>query len=174
MLQDERFRQRELLLRWSIPGPVFLAWRETYDPSGGVGMYDERLIVEDRDYYCRLLARNALGFLDVPVSAYRVHGANLCRRPNITYFRSFALAEHRNAARFRGFDRLILVLHSWRYSAKVLWLSRSEFMFRCLGRFCDTGLYGILHLFLMAHDVEFKMNRLVRRLATMVSNQLPG
>jgi glycosyltransferase involved in cell wall biosynthesis len=71
----------ELLLRWSIPGPVLLARKAAWDPATGVGPYDESLNVEDRDFYLRLLARKALGFLDQSVARYRIHDSNASRSP---------------------------------------------------------------------------------------------
>lgn len=73
--------QLELILRWSVPGPVIMLRRQAFDAQGGVGPYDESLTVEDRDFYLRLLARNALGYVDEPVACYRVHSSNSIRSP---------------------------------------------------------------------------------------------
>lgn len=72
-LAHEVLRSYELIFRWCVPGPVFLARREVYQKIGG---YDEALIVEDWDFYLRLLSRDLLGFVDVCVAAYRLHGDN--------------------------------------------------------------------------------------------------
>jgi len=78
-LADPQRITMELLLRWSIPGPVLLCRREAWDPVRGVGLYDEALFLEDRDFYLRLLARKALGFVNRPVARYRLHSSNACR-----------------------------------------------------------------------------------------------
>lgn len=67
--------RREIILNWSVPGPVLLFDRDLVDRIGG-HMYDESLIAEDRDLYLRLLALDALRFVDVPVAVYRLHGTN--------------------------------------------------------------------------------------------------
>jgi glycosyltransferase involved in cell wall biosynthesis len=80
-LADPRRITKELMLRWSVPGPVFLARRTAWDPALGIGPYDETLSVEDRDFYLRLLSRDALAFLDLAVARYRIHSQNVSRPP---------------------------------------------------------------------------------------------
>ncbi len=78
-LLSDTLRTQELLLRWSVPGPVLLARRSTYDLDQGVGLYNEEVFLEDRDFYLRLLSKNALGFVDITVAAYRWHSQNSFR-----------------------------------------------------------------------------------------------
>lgn len=79
MLRHPGSLTAELILHWSVPGPVLMLRKEAFDPEKGVGRYDERLSAEDRDFYLRLLAREALGYIDVQVARYRVHGSNFSR-----------------------------------------------------------------------------------------------
>lgn len=78
-LINSNFIARELILHWSVPGPVFMARRKCYDTTQGVGLYNEGSSFEDRDYYLRLLSKRALGYIDLPVAAYRLHGSNISR-----------------------------------------------------------------------------------------------
>lgn len=109
-LADPRRMPYELLLRWSLPGPVYLARRTAWDPALGVGPYDESLFLEDRDFYLRLLARQAVGFLGQPVAQYRVHGSNACkdpaRRPLLR--ETLARSAEQNVHRFIGAARAIV------------------------------------------------------------------
>lgn len=82
-LLNSNYIARELILNWSVPGPGFMAKKECYDTSRGVGLYNEDLIFEDRDYYLRLLSKNALGFIDFSVAAYRLHGFNISRNTKV-------------------------------------------------------------------------------------------
>jgi glycosyltransferase involved in cell wall biosynthesis len=75
-LELNEFRAKEMILRWSVPGPVLLYRRQTIEI---IGNYDETMILEDRDFYLRLLARKALGFVKQPVAAYRLHARNTIR-----------------------------------------------------------------------------------------------
>lgn len=75
-LAQDGLRRMELILNWCVPGPVFAVRRSAYDPETGVGPYDESLLMEDRDFYLRLLARQRLGFIDRRVAAYRWHTGN--------------------------------------------------------------------------------------------------
>ncbi|NTW72273.1 MAG: glycosyltransferase [Eubacteriaceae bacterium] len=67
---------KELTLRWSVVGPTLLLKKEVYQE---VGLYNEKLRVEDRDFYLRMLRKNLLGYVDVPVAYYRVHSGNTSR-----------------------------------------------------------------------------------------------
>lgn len=78
-LGNSKFIATELILRWSVPGPVFAAWKKAFDPLHGIGMYDETLLVEDRDLYLRLLSRNALGYFPDEVAMYRHVPSSLSR-----------------------------------------------------------------------------------------------
>lgn len=126
-LKNDKLRNYELILRWSVPGPVFLARKICYLPEN-IGLYDSSLAFEDRDYYLRLLSKRALGFVDAVVARYRMHETNQTR----TEFkdplkRSFGAREMRNSEfrslmRFSGAEYFALWLR-WSYmSAQTQWL----------------------------------------------------
>lgn len=97
----------ELVFHWGVPGPVFMARRETYDT---VGLYDETLIVEDWDYYLRLVSQSALGFIDYPVAAYRRHETNQVRMWSRSDWIRWPLDTlTKNIDRFGGLKRLFLM-----------------------------------------------------------------
>lgn len=68
--------KKELTIRWSAVGPTLLLKRAVYDE---IGVYNENLKVEDRDFYLRLLLNNKLGYIDKNISYYRVHSSNVSR-----------------------------------------------------------------------------------------------
>lgn len=124
----------ELILRWSIPGPALLMRRDAYREDVGVGPYKEHLKAEDRDFHLRLVARAALGFVDVPVAAYRVHGESASQtnpslmrdtilqsdRENLHLFNGLqklgllATVRHREAReRYRSSSGLARIYHRW-------------------------------------------------------------
>jgi glycosyltransferase involved in cell wall biosynthesis len=70
--------RREFILNWSVPGPVLMIRRGVLDLVGG---YDEQRILEDWDFYLRMAAADLIGFFNGKVSAYRVHGNNVCMKP---------------------------------------------------------------------------------------------
>jgi hypothetical protein len=70
--------RQEFILNWSVPGPVLMIRRGVLHVVGG---YDEQRILEDWDFYLRMAAADLIGFTDVRVSAYRVHGDNFCMKP---------------------------------------------------------------------------------------------
>jgi hypothetical protein len=100
-LRNDRHRAWEMILRWSAPGPVLMVRRSAFEQIGG---FNESTLVEDRDFYLRLLARNALGFVDEPVAAYRVHGASTVQsnRANKRVQAAVAKAEIANSKLFLG------------------------------------------------------------------------
>jgi glycosyltransferase involved in cell wall biosynthesis len=65
----------EIVVRWSVPGPVLMARREALIAMGG---YSPGYL-EDYDLYVRLADAGKLGFVDEVVAEYRLHGANVSR-----------------------------------------------------------------------------------------------
>lgn len=124
-LADPRFIAKELILKWSVPGPVFAAWRKTFDPVIGVGPYDESLLFEDRDMYLRLLAHGKLGYIPDEVALYRFTQQSLCQDSdrNITLRRSLIKCERNARNNFNGVEKLFLNLEIMRNMAYVGYLS---------------------------------------------------
>ena len=110
-LLDRRLIALELILRWSVPGPGLLLRKVAYDLDRGVGKYDEKLIIEDRHMYLRLLAKNALGFIEAKVAVYRWHPSSTVHS-NAARKRRQVLDLSSSAARmvgaFRGIERFAL------------------------------------------------------------------
>jgi glycosyltransferase involved in cell wall biosynthesis len=108
-LRSDRHRTSELILRWSAPGPVLMVRPRAFEQMGG---FNEKTLVEDRDFYLRLLARNALGYVDQPVAAYRVHGGGTVQsnRANRRVQAAVAEAEIATSRLFSGKHRLLLRL----------------------------------------------------------------
>jgi len=65
--------KKEILSHWSIAGATHLINKRLYQE---VGLYDETLIVEDFDFFLRVIAKNYILFYDEKVSAYRLHLTN--------------------------------------------------------------------------------------------------
>ena len=110
------FISPELILHWSVPGPGVMLRRETFDESIGVGLYDERLrLVEDRDFYLRLLARDALGFVDATTAAYRTVATGTSRNPALRsdVTKALYISNASHIQEFTGLSRIGLRLIAW-------------------------------------------------------------
>ena len=112
---------REIVEHWSVPGPVLLFDREF---MGAMGGYNEVLMVEDWDMYLRLAARNAIAYVDVPVSEYRWHGANTAARPEhaVRVANELRDVAWRSRRMFRGHLYLELVHETASWAARAAWL----------------------------------------------------
>lgn len=119
-LQNPSLLALELILRWSVPGPVFLARRKSYSIDYGVGLYDETLAAEDRDYYLRNLANGTIGYVDMKVANYRVHASNVSTGTESSFIikESVLESERKNLTRFTGINRLALY-SAYRYKKSV-------------------------------------------------------
>lgn len=73
--------KKEIINRWALAGPCFLAKKEVYSV---IGKYDESLIVEDWDFFLRAVAKDLVMFFDEKVSAYRIHGENTILNPHVS------------------------------------------------------------------------------------------
>lgn len=101
----------ELLYNWSVVGPTFLAKKGVYEE---IGKYDESLMVEDRDFYLRLIAGHYLGFMPEVVAKYRLHSDNTSRRnikSRMTVLKHVAISNIKNVEKFTGHKRLFLLSH---------------------------------------------------------------
>ncbi|MBB4132673.1 glycosyltransferase [Xanthomonas sp. 3075] len=117
--------RRAVIQQWAVSGAVALLRRSAFDARTG---WDESLRIEDWDFFLRLAARNALGFVDVPVCAYRLHGNNLSKTVNVPA-RIANLSESRQVALrcadlFEEPERTLLRAQSRYIAAKVAFLQR--------------------------------------------------
>ncbi|MCC4601568.1 glycosyltransferase [Xanthomonas melonis] len=116
---------RAVIRHWAVSGAVAMLRRSAFDVRNG---WDESLRIEDWDFFLRLAARNALGFIDMPVCAYRLHGSNLSktadvasRIANLDESRQVAL---RCVALFDEPERTLLRAQARYIAAKVAFLRR--------------------------------------------------
>lgn len=107
-LVHEELLPLELIFKWCVPGPVFMARKELYDQ---IGLYDESLTVEDWDMYLRIAARGQLGFITTPVAAYRYHGGNSVLNDTMktAQLDSLLRTAEKNIRAFRGVQRFSLL-----------------------------------------------------------------
>ena len=120
--------RRAVISHWAIGGPVAMMRRSALDT---VDRWSEGLRIEDWDLFLRLAARDALGFVDVSVCAYRVHGKNSSLTRH-TATRVINLAESRQVALCRAclFDepyKTLLRAESHYIGAKISFLQRQFF-----------------------------------------------
>jgi hypothetical protein len=93
-----------------------------------VARWTEGLRVDDWDLFLRLAARDAIGFVDIKVCAYRLHGENFSktrhiatRIVNLTEARQVAL---RRLCMFDEPDRTLLRAEAFRIGAKIAYLQK--------------------------------------------------
>lgn len=120
---------RELILNWSVPGPGFMARVECFNPTKGIGLYNENIPFEDRDFYLRLLSRKALGFINTPVAEYRIHDKNVSRMKNGIKYTYESIKPIINAnisvlQYFSGVDKAVLWLENTYASVTLHYLIR--------------------------------------------------
>jgi len=117
--------RRAVIRQWAIGGPVALIRKSALDT---VDRWSEGLRIEDWDLFLRLAARDALGFVDVAVCAYRMHEANLSRtRHAETRVSNLIESRHIALRRTSLFDepyRTLLRAQSHYIGAKISFLER--------------------------------------------------
>ncbi len=90
--------RRAVISQWAIGGPVTLLRKSALET---VARWSEGLRIDDWDLFLRLAARDALGFIDVSVCAYRLHESNLSKTRH-TATRVMNLIESQNVAMRRA------------------------------------------------------------------------
>jgi len=115
-LLNDRLLSYEIVFNWCLAGPVYMGRRELYERIGG---YDESLVVEDWDFCLRLVANNLLGFIDHPVTAYRLRpreaeiGHTVQQR--IRFDEAMHMTVTNNFAAFTGIKRCYLFFEKVKY-----------------------------------------------------------
>jgi len=91
--------KKEIIKRWSVVGPTWFISKKLFDV---VGNFDEEIIIEDWDFYLRVVAKDLLLFYDNKVAAYRWHEDNTSKDPKSEYARTADLARtaHQNIMNF--------------------------------------------------------------------------
>lgn len=125
---DEGIR-RAVISQWAIGGPVALLRKSALET---VDRWTEGLRIDDWDFFLRLAARDALGFIDVSVCAYRLHGNNVSKTRH-TATRVVNLTESWHVARRRAdmFEepyRRLLKAQSHYISAKIAFLQKRSIL----------------------------------------------
>lgn len=135
----------ELILNWCVPGPVFMARRESYDPEKGIGLYDESLVGEDRDYYLRLLSKNLLGFIDEPVALYRQTPSSLSRNHanSIWVLPYWIKSDYKNLESFHGLNKIFLKFIAFKKFRELEYMKN-----RTIGRRIMKILFNMLNVLL--------------------------
>ena len=117
--------RRAVIGHWAVGGPVTLLRKSVLET---VARWTEGLRIDDWDMFLRLAARDALGFIDVTVCAYRLHGANFSKTRH-TATRIVNLVESREVAMSRVclFDepyRTLLRAQAQYIGAKIAFLQK--------------------------------------------------
>lgn len=115
--------RRAVITQWAIGGPVTLVRRRALETVAG---WNEGLRFDDWDFFLRLAAHDAIGFVDRNVGAYRIHGANVSRTRD-THARIQNLREAhgvavRRLAMFEEPYRTLLLAQSRQLNAKMAFL----------------------------------------------------
>lgn len=112
-----------VISHWAIGGPVALVRKRALETVAG---WNENLCIDDWDFFLRLAAHDAIGFIDARVCAYRIHGENMSRTRNrkariinLTEAQDVAL---RRQAMFGEPYRTLLRAESHHISAKIAFL----------------------------------------------------
>jgi glycosyltransferase involved in cell wall biosynthesis len=125
---DEGIR-RAVISQWAIGGPVTLLHKSALE---NVGRWTEGLRIDDWDFFLRLAACDALGFIDMHVCAYRLHGNNVSKTRHVAT-RIVNLTEACQVARRRAdlFDephRTLLKAQAHYICAKIAFLQKRVFV----------------------------------------------
>jgi len=108
----DKTRNSELILRWSVPGPVLMMDKRVYNKEY-IGLYDESLIGEDRDFFLKCMAKNILGYIPDQVAEYREVQNSLSRdktkKKDVAPY--WMQSDKNNLNNFQGSERFFLYLN---------------------------------------------------------------
>jgi glycosyltransferase involved in cell wall biosynthesis len=130
---------REIICRWAIGGPVLMIRKTVLEQLGG---WSEDLVVEDWDLYLRLVSIGAVGFMENPVGAYRIHGLNTSRTKNVAKrirnLRDMQLTACRRTTLFEEPYKSLLSAEKNLIAAKIAFLEKRYFLM--IRRLANCGI----------------------------------
>ncbi len=116
---------KAVISQWAVAGPVPLLRRSAIVSNCS---WNESLRIDDWDFFLRIAAQDALGFVDTQVCAYRIHSSNTCRVSDRTVRIRNLKESHRvaqsNVARFRRPYSDLLRAQCKLVDAKIAFLQR--------------------------------------------------
>jgi alpha-1,3-rhamnosyltransferase len=95
----------ELICRWSVVGPTLMLKKNVYDD---IGLYNENILVEDRDFFLRLLAAKKLVFINQHVANYRYHADNSIVTKKMSLAKDIAESNIKYHLYFSGISKFYL------------------------------------------------------------------
>lgn len=106
-LLNEKTILWELVSNWGVPGGTLMIRNQVKSYL----KLNEKLLVEDFDFFLKLLAKKKLGFIDTKISAYRLHHSNVSNSEAFSVKRKldFIKTISGNFFRFTFFEKLILL-----------------------------------------------------------------
>jgi glycosyltransferase involved in cell wall biosynthesis len=145
--------RREIISRWAVGGPVPMIAKRAFESIGG---WSEDLRIDDWSFFLQLAAIDALGFIDVKVGAYRIHGGNTCRPSDvaarIANLGDAAKVARRHIAMFDEPYKTLLKAQSHLIAAKIAFLEKrplslavSMLRFALLSAAAKTKVPGATH-----------------------------
>jgi len=151
--------RRQIISKWAGgPGPMLR--KRAFESLGG---WNEDLRIEDWDFFLRLVAIDALGFVDMNICTYRLHSNNTSRTDVVTRrisnLNDLAASAHRNIANFEGPYRVWLKAQCQLIAAKIAFLKRQPFA-------VAVNMFGFISLKVLA---RFKMICFTRERPTHVA-----
>jgi alpha-1,3-rhamnosyltransferase len=96
----------ELVCRWSMVGPTLMLKKNVYED---IGLYNENILVEDRDFILRLLAAKKLVFINQPVANYRYHADNSIVAKRMLLAKDIAESNIKYSMSFSGLSKFYLI-----------------------------------------------------------------
>jgi len=124
--------KRAVISQWAVGGPVAMLRKSALETAD---RWTEGLRIDDWDFFLRLAACGALGFIDVSVCAYRLHGGNVSKTRHAAT-RIVNLSESRRVAQrrvelFEEPYRSLLRAQTHYISAKLAFLQRQPLLLAC-------------------------------------------
>lgn len=112
--------RRHIILGAPPPGPCMACRTALYDV---IGPYDEKLrVIDDWDFYLRMVAKNLVGITYDTVGIYRIHGRNMSLNPHSRGKIKLDMMRtvRRNYHRFHGYERWLLLRRLYSLSTSYL------------------------------------------------------
>ncbi len=107
-MQTDKGLRLEIISNWGMGGSTNMIHRDLFKV---INDFDSSLIVEDWDFYLKIISKNLLGYLNEVVSAYRFlpNSVSKSKDKEALVYDNLAITARNNLKNFKGIEKLMLL-----------------------------------------------------------------
>jgi len=115
--------KKTIITKWALAGACYIADRKIFD---NVGFYNEEIIIEDWDFFLRVVASDLALFYSEKVSAYRLHDTNSIKTLDLMNMHVTQALVAKNSIKLFSYPFNLFMIRRWyKYVIRIRKLNKN-------------------------------------------------